>query len=177
MTTNPIKINRAPVMVLWASIVAERLGYDRDTALTLGKTVAGLNAQSKGQRLGIYEPGEEKDAEARGEKARAPEEVTYVDLLGRSVPATQTRDGLRALSKEKPVDPRSVKRYLDQKFGDNLDPVRAAMQDLARSMDQEDLSRRAYSLYEKFRPEVPEGTRGWGAAGELDVEKIRALAR
>jgi hypothetical protein len=34
-------------LTLWASIVAERLGFDHDEALTLGKAVAGLNAQAK----------------------------------------------------------------------------------------------------------------------------------
>ena len=36
-----IKINRAPVLTLWAAVVAERMGYDRDAALTLGKCLAG----------------------------------------------------------------------------------------------------------------------------------------
>jgi len=39
-----IRINRAPVLTLWAAVVAERLGFDRDTALTLGQAVAGLSA-------------------------------------------------------------------------------------------------------------------------------------
>jgi len=30
-------VNRAPVLTLWATIVAERLGYSRATALTLGR--------------------------------------------------------------------------------------------------------------------------------------------
>ena len=60
-----IQVNRAPVMTLWAAVVAERLGFDRDEALTLGQTVAGLNAQAKGQRLGIFEPGEKKSEQAR----------------------------------------------------------------------------------------------------------------
>lgn len=47
-----VTINRAPVLTLWAAVVAERLGFERDEALTLGKAVAGLTAQSKGQRLG-----------------------------------------------------------------------------------------------------------------------------
>ena len=34
-----IKINRAPVLTLWAAVVAERLGFDRATALTLGQAV------------------------------------------------------------------------------------------------------------------------------------------
>ncbi|HEX9901784.1 MAG TPA: hypothetical protein VGB72_02860 [Acidobacteriota bacterium] len=51
-------INRAPVLTLWASIVAERLGYDQGSSLSLAKAVAGLNAQSKGRRLGIYRAAE-----------------------------------------------------------------------------------------------------------------------
>jgi hypothetical protein len=55
MATHTVNINRAPVLTLWAAVVAERLGYDHEAALTLGKAVAGLNAQSKGRRLGMFE--------------------------------------------------------------------------------------------------------------------------
>jgi hypothetical protein len=55
MATHTVTINRAPVLTLWATVVAERLGYDHEAALTLGKAVAGLNAQSKGRRLGMFE--------------------------------------------------------------------------------------------------------------------------
>jgi hypothetical protein len=41
-----IVINRAPVSTLWAATVAERLGFARDEALSLGKAVAGLTAQA-----------------------------------------------------------------------------------------------------------------------------------
>ena len=41
MSEKTIKINRAPVMTLWAAVVAERMGQDHDAALTLGKAVAG----------------------------------------------------------------------------------------------------------------------------------------
>ena len=56
MATNKVLINRAPVLTLWAAIVAERLGFNHDEALSLGMALAGLNAQSKGQRLGIPPP-------------------------------------------------------------------------------------------------------------------------
>ena len=56
MGESTITINHAPVLTLWASVVVERLGFDRDEALSLGKGVAGLTAHSKGQRLGIYKP-------------------------------------------------------------------------------------------------------------------------
>lgn len=42
-----IKIDRAPVLTLWAAVVAERLGFNHDEALTLGRAVARLNAHSK----------------------------------------------------------------------------------------------------------------------------------
>jgi len=168
-----VKINRAPVMTLWAAVVAEKLGYAPEEALTLGKAVAGLNAQAKGQRLGLYHPADEEERQ----KARqsAPGEVFSVEILGRPVPATNTPDGLRAVSKDDPIDPASVRRYLEKKFGPALQDVRQAMDDLASSLSSEELSGRAYPLYEKFRPQVPEGTRGWGAAGELDLDKIRSL--
>jgi hypothetical protein len=50
MANKKIKINRAPVLTLWAAVVAERMGYNKGEALTLAKAVAGLNAQSKGRR-------------------------------------------------------------------------------------------------------------------------------
>jgi hypothetical protein len=49
-------------------VVAERLAYDHDTALTLGKSAAGLNAQSKARRLGIVEasPAQREERKPRG---------------------------------------------------------------------------------------------------------------
>jgi hypothetical protein len=40
-------------------LVAERLGFDHATALTLGQAVAGLSAYAKGVSLGIIEPSPE----------------------------------------------------------------------------------------------------------------------
>jgi hypothetical protein len=72
-----VTINRAPVLTLWTAVVAQRLGFERNEALTFGRAVAGLNA---------------------------------------------------------------------------------------------------YSLYEKFRPRIPAGQKGWGAAGKLSLDAIRSLA-
>lgn len=55
--SNVVEVNRAPVLTLWAAVVAKHLGYDEDAALMLGRAVAGLNAQAKGRRLGIFKPG------------------------------------------------------------------------------------------------------------------------
>jgi hypothetical protein len=39
-----VMVNRAPVLTLWAAVVAEVLGFEHDEALTLGLAVTGLNA-------------------------------------------------------------------------------------------------------------------------------------
>lgn len=172
MAHKKIKINRAPVLTLWAAVVAERLGYDEETALTLGKAVAGLNAQSKGRKLGIYE---EKSEEEKEEKKR-PAQVEFIEILGRDVPAVETAQGLRAAEKGKPIPAESVQTYLRQRFGEDYEAARAAMEKLARAYPPKQLKSQAYDLYEKFRPEIPEGKKGWGAKGELDLDYIRSLA-
>src|ERR1700675_3600442 len=169
-----IKVNRAPVLTLWAVVVAERLGFTQDEALTLGRAVAGLNAYSKGVSLGLIHPAPETVREQR-KKLQKGKTLT-VALLGRAVPVVRTPDGLRALIKDKPDDPAAVTRYLEGKFGEALPEVRTAMAKLTRSFPPKELATRAYSLYEKFRPAVPTGTRGWGAKGELDLKKLKALA-
>src|SRR2546421_345066 len=65
MATRTLSINRAPVLTLWAAVVAQRLGFDEDEALTLGRAGAGLNAQPKGRRLGVFKPHEEEPKAAR----------------------------------------------------------------------------------------------------------------
>ena len=39
------------------------------------------------------------------------------------------------------------------------------------------LTLRVYALYERFRPEIPPGVRGWGAVGPLEPDVIADLAR
>jgi hypothetical protein len=170
-----IQVNRAPVLTLWAAVVAERLGFDRDEALTFGRAVAGLNAYSKGVRLGLFAPAAPKKVTER-KKGLRHGETLQVDLLGRAVPATSTPEGLRALSKEQPISPECVARYLDGKFGEALPDVRDAMERLARSRPPERLAVEAFHLYEEFRPKVPAGVKGWGSKATLDIGRILALA-
>jgi hypothetical protein len=86
-----------------------------------------------------------------------------------------TEEGVRALSGDDPIKPESVERYLKGKFGQDLESARQAMADLAEVYHADELDDQAYDLYEKFRPEVPRGVKGWGVAGELDLEFIRSL--
>jgi hypothetical protein len=174
MVMKTISINRAPVLTLWAAVVAQRLGFAEDEALSLGRSVAGLNAQAKGRRLGIFKPHKKKPKEAR-EKERG--ERFLIEVCGRAVPNTNTEDDIRAISRGQPVDPEGVRRYLEGKFGENLKAARLAMKKLARAFKPKELAERSYPLYEQFRPAIPEGVKGWGAKGELDLGLIERLAK
>jgi hypothetical protein len=167
-----MRINRAPVLTLWATVVAERLGFDHDEALTLGRALAGLNAYSKGRSLGLFKPSAETVARKRAEHAVAGQ--FEIDLMHRAIPAVATAQGIRALSKGKPTSPESVEKYLAGKFGGELEAFTRAMAELAMAFPPEDLAARAFHLYERFRPAIPRGEEGWGAAGELTTAAILA---
>ena len=173
MPKDTILINRAPVLTLWAAVVAEQIGFSPGEALSLGKAVAGLNAQTKGRALGIFEAKPEALGQA---KQRKRGEEFWVKLCGRPVPAKNTDQGVRAVSGEKPIEPDGVERYLRQKFGDDLDTAKEAMEALAKACEPDDLAERAFALYETFRPEIPAGKKGWGAKGTLDLGLIRSIA-
>jgi hypothetical protein len=169
----PVIVNRAPVLTLWAAVVAERLGHPADTALTLGRAVAGSSARIKARSIGREERKTDRDADTPRIAVR---HVTApVVLLGKTIRLLPTSDGeLRAADGDQPMEPTGVQRYLTKTFGDHLIEVRAAMQILASRYDPTELNRIGFKLYEKFRPEIPPGNAGWGARAALDVEKILA---
>ncbi len=169
-----VSVNRAPVLTLWAAIVAERLGYDRAEALTIGRAISGLAAQSKGRRLGIYEEPTEKEKRERRQTRAEHDRVT---VMGWPVPVQQTEHGLRAVYDDRPLHPAAVEHYLRNKFGPALPEVEQALRELAESYPKEELPRQAYRLYEEFRPHIPSGERGWGRKGELSLEVVRSLVK
>jgi hypothetical protein len=173
MANEIVMVNRAPVLTLWAAVVAERIGFDYETALTLGKTLAGMNAQFKGRSLGIYKAAEPGEG-APKKKKRAGEDI-WIELLGRPVLAMKTEHGVRAIENDKPIDPAGVESYLTEKFGAALEDVRKAMAALAGTFTAKELAHNAFELYSRFRPSIPEGMRGWGANGELKLAMIRGL--
>jgi hypothetical protein len=80
------------------------------------------------------------------------------------------------LSKNRPVAPESVERYLKSTFGDAFDDARGVMMQLARSKRPDEIATERYEFYEKFRPTIPESGHGWGAKGHLDLSLIRKIA-
>ncbi len=174
MTDDLVAINRAPVLTLWAAVVAERRGHDPETRLSLGEGVAGLNAQAKGRSLGIYGPSKPRAAEEPG--AAVSDDEFRITICGRPVRAKSTEAGVRAVVGDKPIEPGPVRKYLAGKFGEDLVRVREAMERLAAAYTPEKLEDAAYGLYESFRPAVASGIEGWGQISALDLGKLRLLA-
>jgi hypothetical protein len=86
----PLLVNRAPVLTLWAAVVAERLGHPADTALTLGRAVAGSSARIKARSIGREERKTDRDADT---PRLAVQHVTApVFLLGKTIRLLPTAD-------------------------------------------------------------------------------------
>lgn len=164
-----IRVNRAPVLTLWATVVAERLGHPPDTAFSLASHVAGTAARAKARRLGIAD-----DPMAR--EGHAPSGPRHtVRLLGRDVPLAHDADGqvLADAGDGRPAPAAPIEAYVRRAFGKHLEETRAAMEALAARYQPDELNRIGFRLYEAFRPEVPADASGWGAKGMLDLDAVR----
>jgi hypothetical protein len=173
MTT--IRINRAPVLTLWAAVVAERIGLPNDTSLTAGQAVAGMTAHSKGVRLGIYaQPIDSgtKPVPPKPDGATGP--IKEFMLLGRIVHIVDTKDGPRAINKGELGKPAAIEKYLRSKFGEPLDAARTAMEALAATLPPKELNTKGFHLYEQFRPEVPSDEKGSISPGIRNPSSMRS---
>jgi len=74
----------------------------------------------------------------------------------------QEKGAGRIQNGESLLHPESVEKYLESKFGDALDAVSDAIRKLAKSLPPSQLSQKACTLCEKFRPEIPPGKKGCG---------------
>ncbi len=154
---------------VWAAVVAGCPRHSPDAALTLSRAVAGASAQAKAPRLGIADE-HRGEGRAGGERHAKAAPARTVRLLGREIAVA---DSGVALDKGRHASAASVRAYLTRAFGDRLDEVRAAMDELAASLPPDGLNRIGFRFYEGFRPEVPEGVEGWGAKAELRIERIK----
>ena len=172
-STTTLQINRAPVLALWVTVVAEQEGFHRDEALTYGQWVSGTLARSKGKSLGIYQEGEKTHRVSKKPYEKVKDDSTHVvKAFGRMKIPIVCKNGQRlAVQGRKVIDPVYVQDYLERSFGDQLDSVQVCMRMLASSLSAEDLQMRCYQLYEEFRP----AWKGWGQKSTLDLSKIRDL--
>ena len=180
-----IMINRSPVLTLWASIVSEKL-FDLkwEEALTFGSTYAAVVAQAKGTSLGIYTASEPKVKEE--EKSSEDGAIRTFVVMDQTIQAKVTSVGLRAIVPDKKgdntdneQDPHWTWNHLQKKFGkDELPYVvelmkQAANNAVSRSDNTDYLANSAYQFYMHIRPDIPHGTKGWGAHGHLRISKLQ----
>ena len=93
-------------MSLWSTIVAERLGFSREEALSIGAAYTEMNAISKGASLGIY-----KEKDKIGLEAVKGGAQPYVELMGRRMSVVLIQFKVLMTDEKGPVD-RSMKRTL-----------------------------------------------------------------
>ncbi len=84
-------------------------------------------------------------------------------LLGHDLPIAEEDGGLRALDHGKPGAVAPARAYVEKAFGKHLPEMREPMEHSASRQDPEELNRVGFRLYERFRPEVAPGAKGWGA--------------
>jgi hypothetical protein len=173
-----VRVNRAPVLTLWAAVVAERQGHARSAALSIGRWIAGTLAHSRGCALGLYERRERSEQERAKAAARdAALGVRKVDAFGMKVPAMDAPGGGGgtpvAVSGGKPLDPARAEAYVGRAFGgaDGAAAARRALEALAAAVPKARLGKEAYKIYEEIRPEA-----GWGQRGAFDLGAIERLA-
>lgn len=194
ITSQPetVLINRSPVLTLWASIVAKHLyPLTLDEAVSLGSAFASQTAQAKGQALGIYTPSTTTLSRSDNDNNKTKQEDTslqqdddggttgiddHYQLMGQTICTRRLRatNGpvVRAVLKDKLVDPHAAWRHLEKRFGTSLGYVMAQMDAACTVAGEEELHRTAYQYYMHIRPNIPSGTKGWGAHGRLEMSKL-----
>ncbi|GKY91575.1 hypothetical protein MPSEU_000129400 [Mayamaea pseudoterrestris] len=172
-----IDINRAPVLTLWVSVVAERLGFSTDEAYTYGRWVSSSLAATRGRKVESTRPSDKQKGktDTKGQREEHVVDENHVNVFAQmKIPVKRVDGQLFAIMAKKGtmIKPETVRRYLEKKFGDKLQSTHDAMMELAQSLDADDVRNRAYELLSEFKPE----TNKRGAKGHFDLEKLHNMA-
>ncbi|KAJ3901220.1 hypothetical protein F5879DRAFT_348171 [Lentinula edodes] len=161
-------VNRAPLMTAWATVVAERMGFQREEALSIASSYTEMNALSKGVSLGIYREGKQKGLEATKGGTQP-----YVDLMGRR-PLYQIQNNCwRALHNGTPAQPSTAYAYLSRSLRQTMPFIMGALRLLVNSFAPHEINAKAWGLYTQFRP----AGEGWGERSEVRCTTILALRK
>lgn len=162
-----ILINRSPVLTLWVTVVAQKLfSLTLEEALTVGSAYAAECARTKGTSLGIYS-GNKNGTATEGDDTT----TRTLSLMNQTICANRTPGGLRALGNNEEQDPHRIWKLLTKRLGDDLPFVLLRMQEAAEAAG-DDLDGTAYNYYVHIRPDIPHGTKGWGAHGHLQTNRL-----
>ncbi|KAF9485283.1 hypothetical protein BDN70DRAFT_903119 [Pholiota conissans] len=168
LKTKCVVINRAPVMMAWAMVVAEHMHFLKEEALSIASVYTEMNAISKGVSLGIYDKGNFRNTDAQPGGSQP-----YVELMGRR-PLYCTQTGQwRALNNGNPVAPLEPFSYIARSFRQTAPHFVGALRLLANSYSPQELNVKAWNLYAEFRPQVNE----WGKQSEVQCKTILGLRK
>lgn len=169
-----ITINRAPVLELWGSCVAHSLypKLEWSTCLSVGGAISTITAISKGRSIGTMEKPDPDKAQEKREKRREEQaELDEIEVMGFHL---KLQDGA-AMVGDKPK--KAHEETLKKKYGDEqYEKVKSTFEESLKAWNgkEEELSSRAFGMYEDFRPNIPSGQKGWGRKGQLRLETVRS---
>jgi hypothetical protein len=145
------KLNRFPLLGLWAREAAGRLGYTKAEAESLGHGYAILYAIRARGRPKAHKP---KEAAAEKPRRKKAAEAT-LSFGGDDLPITHTADGkVRAVvGGEREQTPQSYAASVAAKFPDGYyDKVKEAFRKVVRTVPPRQLdSRHLYNLYDQWK--------------------------
>ncbi|KAF2119591.1 hypothetical protein BDV96DRAFT_596295 [Lophiotrema nucula] len=174
--SNVIIINRAPVLQLWSASVAHFVYPELswDTCLSAGSAISTICAVAKGRSIGTVPDKDESDdkQKRREETKREQENLDFIEVMHFKL---KLKDGLALVGSEKKGKP-SGEDALKKKFGEQqYQQARTAFGEALQSWkdDEDELNKKAFGMYEQFRPTVSQGQKGWGRKGELKLATIK----
>ena len=172
-----VVINRAPVLELWASCVAQFLhpSVPWKTCLSAGGAVATITAISKGRSIGKIEkpdPGEAEEKKLKRKEKAEKEGLEELEVM--SFKLSLDKDG-SAMVGGKPK--KAGEEALRKKYGgsEQYEKVKRVFLETLETWkgEEDELDGRAFGFYEDFRPSVVPGQQGWRRKGQLRLETVK----
>lgn len=171
---DPIIINRAPVLQLWGATVAQFVHPDLSwpACLSIGNSISTLCAISKGRSIGVFEPNNEPD-NPKHKQNRSASDITELAVMG--FPMQVKGDAVISNGKPKTANEDSLRGKFgsEQKYEEAKRTFQEALNSWKGSVDE--LEKKAFHMYERFRPNVSGGQQGWGRKGKLDLGDVHKM--
>jgi hypothetical protein len=169
-----VMINRAPVLQLWSACVAQ-LVYPKlswETCLSIGSAISTICAVSKGRSIGAIP--EHDDSEKGKKRSQKMEELDVIKVMQFKIPLKR---GLALVGAQQKNGKPGTEEPLKRKFGEReYSKVKDVFDYCLRPWrgHEEELNEKAFKMYERFRPQVSSGQRGWGRKGTLSLDTVKS---
>ena len=165
-----VVINRALVLELWASCVAQLLHHTTPWQICLGagsaiSTVSAISKGSSIDKINKPRPGEAEERRQKRREKAEKEGLEELEVMSFNL-CLDKDDGAMVDGKLK----KAAEDTLRKKFGtEQYEKVKAVFEVALRSWTgkEEELDGKAFGMYEDLRPST-----GWGRKGQLRLETV-----